>query len=38
MFSTRFHEGMAFATEQKISELKKLLLKSKFLEERSKKT
>ena len=38
MFSTRLHEGKAFAAEQKIRELKKLLLKSKFLEERSKKT
>ena len=37
MFSTRLHEGKAFAAEQKIRELKKLLLKSKFLEERSKK-
>ena len=37
MFSTRLHGGKGFAAEQKIRELKKLLLKSKFLKKRSKR-
>ena len=35
MFSTRLRGGKAFAMEQKIRELKKLLLKSKVIEEKN---
>ena len=34
MFSTKTRGGQAFATEQKIRELKKILLKSKRIEKR----
>ena len=37
MFSTNVRDGKAFAAEQKIRELKKLLLKSKNIDKRNKK-
>ena len=36
MFSTRLRGGKAFVADQKIRELKKLLLKSKIIEKRNK--
>ena len=36
MFSTKLRSGKAFATEQKIREFKKLLLKSKWLHKATK--
>ena len=36
MFSTRLRGGKAFVVEQKFRELKKLLLKSKIIEQRNK--
>ena len=37
MFHTRLHGGKAFAAEQKIRELKKILLRSKHFEKLLKK-
>ena len=37
MYHTEFHEGKAFAAEQKIREFKKIILRSKRFEKMKKK-